>query len=59
MLEQPGLHNCLHQPIPILDMTCIVTDPRIKNIAQSILSQKQVTQHPHTFGIVVVQPHTA
>ncbi len=49
MPEPIGLLDGLQQPIPILDMTTKVTNPRIENITQRILPQKQITQQSHTF----------
>ena len=58
MLEQSRLLNSVTQPMPVLYMTSIVTDPGVENIIEGIFSQKEITQHTHTFGMVVVKPHT-
>ncbi len=59
MLEQSRLLYSVTQSMPVLNMTGVVTNPGVENIVKGIFSQKKITQYTHTFGMVVVKPHTS
>lgn len=56
MLELLRTLHRLTQPLPVLDMTTIGTDPRVKNIAQGMFPQKHRRDHPHTLGVLIFGP---
>ena len=56
MPEPLRVRHRLDQPLPVLDVTPKIADPRVENIAQRVLPQEQCTHDPHALGVLVFGP---
>lgn len=56
VVEIGWISNSLPQGLPILDVGCQATYPRVENISQGILSEKQIAYDPHALANLRVSP---
>ena len=59
VLEQDRFFDRSTQPVSVLDVTRVIANAGVENVAQWVLPQKQVTQHTHGCRMFVVQPHAS
>lgn len=56
VVEIRWISNSLPQRLPVLDVGCQATYPRVENISQGILPEKQIAYDPHALPNLRVSP---